>query len=156
MKADKKEILAAIHTTAQQLGINPLLAQGLFEKESSLNPMAYNKSSGAMGLGQLLPETALQYGVTNPFDSDQNIKGSLLYLRHLLKTNKGSVALALKKYGGFVKADPTEYILSVTKYLGQHNKKIELVFEVHPEDILYLKSILGKANRNLADRMTNG
>jgi hypothetical protein len=83
--------------TAQQLGVDPAIALEVAIAESNLNPNA-TSIAGALGVMQLEPSTAAQYGVTDPFDPAQNIRGGVLYLRDLLSRYGGNVAQALAAY----------------------------------------------------------
>lgn len=87
------ELIATIATAA---GVNPSLAVGVANQESGLNPQAVNKSSGAVGMMQLMPGTAAALGV-NPHDVTQNIQGGIHYLRQQL-ANFGDEAKALAAY----------------------------------------------------------
>jgi hypothetical protein len=69
----------------------------LFKVESNNNPGAVSPK-GAMGLGQLMPGTARDMGVTNPFDPKQNAAGSRKYMEQLTKHSGGDVHTALMMY----------------------------------------------------------
>jgi soluble lytic murein transglycosylase len=65
--------------------------------ESDFNPMAISKA-GAVGLMQLIPETAIRHGVRNLYDTSENIAGGAKHLRYLLDRFHGNVRLALAAY----------------------------------------------------------
>lgn len=95
-----QQIADSIVRHAQTYNVNAKLAAALIARESKFNPRALS-SSGAMGLGQLLPSTCKGLGVSDGFDIDENAKGTVRYLRGLLdrfnKYEKG-VQLALGAY----------------------------------------------------------
>src|SRR5438128_3080556 len=78
-------------------GVDPLLLYSVMHQESSFKSHAVSPK-GARGLMQLMPGTAIRYGVTNIFDPRQNIEGGARYLRFLLDRFDGDVNLALAGY----------------------------------------------------------
>ena len=80
--------------------VNPKLICALIARESSFNPRSVS-SSGAMGLGQLMPATASALEVEDGFDPEQNIRGTARYMRFLLdkwKSHPQQLTLALASY----------------------------------------------------------
>jgi soluble lytic murein transglycosylase-like protein len=78
-------------------GVDPLLLYSVMHQESSFKSRAISPK-GARGLMQLMPGTAMRFGVTNVFDPRQNIEGGARYLRFLLDRFDGDVNLALAGY----------------------------------------------------------
>lgn len=77
--------------------IDPLLIYSQMHQESSFKLKA-TSYKGARGLMQLMPATAMRFGVTNIYDPKQNIEGGVKYMRWLLDTFGGDVNLALAGY----------------------------------------------------------
>lgn len=88
---------ALIRTHAEANGLSADLLRAIIQIESAFNPLAVSPK-GAMGLMQLMPETAREYGVQAPFDPDQNIRAGSAYFRRLLDRYDQSVELALAAY----------------------------------------------------------
>ncbi len=76
-------ITNAIMRHSKKFDVNPKLVAALMRRESGYNPRAIS-SAGAVGLGQLMPSTAKSIGVTNPYDIDQNARGTVRYIKYLL------------------------------------------------------------------------
>src|ERR1700754_123804 len=77
--------------------VDPLLLYSIMHQESSFKQRAMSYK-GARGLMQLMPPTALRFGVTNIWDPKQNIEGGARYMRFLLDLFEGDVRLALAGY----------------------------------------------------------
>jgi soluble lytic murein transglycosylase-like protein len=88
---------AAINEHARRQGVAADLVRAVIQAESAFNPTAVS-NKGAMGLMQLMPSTAQELGVTNPFDPEQNIRGGVTYLKQLLNRYDQKVELALAAY----------------------------------------------------------
>ena len=86
-----------IKLTANQHAVDPALVRALIHAESHFNPNAKSRV-GAQGLMQLMPATALELGVSNAFNAQQNIQGGTRYLAQLLTTFKGDITLATAAY----------------------------------------------------------
>src|SRR5215831_1687307 len=88
---------AFVQEAAAQNGLDPCLILSLMRAESSFNRNAVSVK-GASGLMQLMPETAIRFGVKNIFDPRENVLGGTKYLRWLLDRFNGDVRLALAGY----------------------------------------------------------
>lgn len=86
-----------INACALEYGVDKALVKAVIQAESGYNPNAVS-SKGAQGLMQLMPKTAQGLKVSNSFDPTENIRGGVRYLRFLLDTFKGDVALAVAAY----------------------------------------------------------
>jgi soluble lytic murein transglycosylase-like protein len=120
---------------ANEHGIRADLVRAVIQVESAFNPRA-RSVKGAMGLMQLMPDTARELGVRDPYDPLQNIRGGVQYLRGLLDRFDGNEELALAAYN----AGPG----AVTKYGG--------TIPPYRETQDYVSRIQGKAGTNLGPR----
>lgn len=86
-----------IKSAATAAGVDEALLDALVAAESAYDPNA-RSSAGAMGLSQLMPGTARELGVANPFDPAQNLNGGAKYLASMLQRFGGDTKLALAAY----------------------------------------------------------
>lgn len=86
-----------ISQAAHSMEVDPKLVEAVVQVESGYDARA-RSPKGALGLMQLMPATAARFGVANPFDAAQNIRGGVTYLGHLLKQFNGDVPLSLAAY----------------------------------------------------------
>jgi len=91
------EIDSTIEQSARKHGVDPNLVRAIIKVESNFNPGAVS-SKGAMGLMQLMPHTARQLSVSNPFDAQQNVDAGVRHLKHLLTDFNGDLRLSLAAY----------------------------------------------------------
>jgi soluble lytic murein transglycosylase-like protein len=82
---------------SKEFGVEYPLVKAVIRAESGYNPKAVSPK-GAMGLMQLMPETASLLECENPFDPESNIRTGIKYLRYLLNYFKGNLDLALAAY----------------------------------------------------------
>lgn len=88
---------ALINSTCARHGVDPSLVKAIIEVESGFRANAQSPK-GAMGVMQLMPETARSLGVTKPFDAEQNIEAGVKYIKLLIAQHDGNLALALAAY----------------------------------------------------------
>ena len=89
------EPLIKRHSSQQQL--HPALIRAVIKAESNFDPRAVSRA-GAIGLMQLMPQTAVRLDVRDMFDPDENVGGGTKYLRQLLDRFHGNLPLALAAY----------------------------------------------------------
>ena len=90
------ELARMIHTAAQKYGVDPKLVSAVAEVESGGHQDAVS-STGAVGVMQLMPETAAGLGV-DPYRMESNVEGGAKYLREMLDTFDGDVKKAVAAY----------------------------------------------------------
>jgi soluble lytic murein transglycosylase-like protein len=94
---DPQIIEQSVQKAAVKYNLPPQLITAVIRAESNFKVSAVS-SAGAQGLMQLMPATAKELGVKNPFDIEQNIDGGTKYLRRMLDRFGGSVRKALAAY----------------------------------------------------------
>src|SRR4030043_949561 len=94
---DTEYYQSIIHEKASKYNIDPSLVKAVIKTESNWNEKAVSRK-GAIGLMQLMPSTANDMNVRNPFNPEENIEGGVKYLRYLLGRFNGDLTLALAAY----------------------------------------------------------
>jgi soluble lytic murein transglycosylase-like protein len=128
---------------SQLYDVDPELIKIVIRKESEFNPRAVSRS-GAIGLMQLMPETARGLGVKDPYNPRENIKGGVKYLSYLLGVFEEDLELALAAYHagpGLVRRlkrvpqipATREYVDYILSRYGRGHKKNPVYFSITEE-----------------------
>ncbi len=94
---NKRRVIHLIETMAKRYGVDEKLVKAIARIESDYNPKVLSEK-GAKGVMQLMDKTAKSYGVYNPYDVKENIKGGVLFLKHLIKKYHGNARLVAAAY----------------------------------------------------------
>jgi soluble lytic murein transglycosylase-like protein len=134
-RLNREAYRAEIAAAALEFGVDEALLRAVVHAESAFNPNALSKK-GAQGLMQLMPGTADDLGVANPFDATENIRGGAQYLAQQLKSFNGDERLAMAaynagpgnvtKYGGVPPFDETQVYVSRVSTLRDRYRQTNL------------------------------
>ena len=93
----RSDFSSYVHQAAAKYDLEPELIKAVITTESNGNHRAVSRK-GAIGLMQLMPATASDLNVTNPFNPEENIEGGTRYLKQLIERFNGNLTLALAAY----------------------------------------------------------
>jgi hypothetical protein len=122
----EQELEPVIRRHSSQHRLHPALIRAIIKAESDFDPHAVSRS-GAIGLMQLMPQTAVRLDVRDMYDPDDNVGGGTKYLRQLLDRFHGNLPLALAAYNAGENAvdryqalppfdETREYVRKVLRY----------------------------------------
>jgi len=115
-----------VHEKASQYDLDPTLIKAVIATESNWNSRAVSRK-GAMGLMQLMPATAVDMNVRDPYDPAENIEGGTKYLRYLLERFNGDLTLALAAYNAGPKTvEKFGYVPPISETKNYVNKVLAL------------------------------
>ena len=131
----EKQIARLVDPLAEAYGVDPDLVKAVIRIESSNNYKVMS-SKGAMGLMQLIPDTAKRFGISKPLDPRQNVKGGIKYLRWLLAYFEGNVDHTLAAYNAGENAvdryegiPPYKETQRYVKKIRKHYTKTEVAYD---------------------------
>lgn len=96
---DVEKIYSTVDKYSQKYGVDKNLVLAIIKQESNFNPNAVS-SAGAKGLMQLMDFNSEAYGLTNPYDIDQNIEAGIKHIKSYLDMYNGNLEMALMAYNG--------------------------------------------------------
>jgi len=125
---ERQDYGSYVQQAASKYEIEPELIHAVIKTESNGNQRAVSRK-GAMGLMQLMPSTAYDMNVVNPFNPEENIEGGTKYLRYLLEKFNGDITLALAAYNAGPKTVEKYRDVPPISETRQYVKKILALFK---------------------------
>lgn len=159
------ELDSIFEEAANTYGVSSVILKSIAKAESGFNPSAVS-SAGAIGIMQLMPQTAAALGVSNSYDARENIMGGAKYISQLLSNYQGNISLALAaynagsanvdKYGGIPPFTETQnYVKKVLSYMEEFGSAVSNTVSTVSDQLSSIFSLTGtardEANQMLAD-----
>ena len=159
------ELDSIFEEAANTYGVSSIILKSIAKAESGFNPSAVS-SAGAIGIMQLMPQTAAALGVSNSYDARENIMGGAKYISQLLSNYQGNISLALAaynagsanvdKYGGIPPFTETQnYVKKVLSYMEEFGSAVSNTVSSVSDQLSSIFSLTGtardEANQMLAD-----
>ena len=131
-KTVRTDLDAFILSISRRYDVNPALVKAVIHVESAFNPKAKSRA-GAMGLMQLMPYTAKRYGVQDPYNPEDNIRGGVKYLRMLLNRYNDEHRLALAAYNAGEDIVDRHRVIPSYAETTAYVDKVEKAFSVYSQ-----------------------
>lgn len=159
------ELDSIFEEAANTYGVSSIILKSIAKAESGFNPSAIS-SAGAIGIMQLMPQTAAALGVSNSYDARENIMGGAKYISQLLSNYQGNISLALAaynagsanvdKYGGIPPFTETQnYVKKVLSYMEEFGFAVSNTVSSVSDQLSSIFNLTGtardEANQMLAD-----
>ena len=152
-----------IRNKSRKYNIKPSIIKAVITAESNWDPWAISKK-GAIGLMQLMPDTARDMQITDPYDPEQNIEAGTRYLRFLLNKFNGDINLALAAYNagpGKVKrsggippiTETKQYVRKVISISRDKSRTKSRIYKIIYDDgtVLYTNTPPANNKQNLSN-----
>ena len=123
----EEQITTLIKDASGKHKVDAALLRAVMVQESGMRPCAVS-TAGAMGLMQIMPETADDLGLADPFDPAANVDAGARYLKQMLDRYQGNTALALAAYNaGPGRTDKANGIPQISETIGYVSKILETI-----------------------------
>ena len=135
-----------IEQAAVEQQLDPRLVRAIIEVESAWNVRARSQK-GALGLMQLMPETAVRYGVRDPFDARENIRGGTRYLRVLLDQFHENLKYSLAAYNAGEKAVATWGDVPPYQETRNYVRRVQMIYAASQEEAALRPSAISRTKQ---------